>query len=416
MSTNPTPYKPSRLAAVRRASVFRGDQLAGFLERTRSGARFSYDSAFLHANAGKKGIAVHLPLTPRQIEVNGYNLHPFFANLLPEGARLDALLNAAKAPKDDLLTHLVRAGSDTIGDVCVVEEGARPDRTRGPVVDLGKLGAASFAEALATSLDYASAMHDRATIPGVQNKVSASMISFPVRGARRRGEYILKLEPLKLPRILENEQFFMVAAKSCGLDVADVSIIHDKHAASGLLVRRFDRVKERGAKAPTFIHQEDGCQLLERYPADKYAVQMSDIANALGVCRSPVLAVAGLIRLAAFSYVIANGDLHAKNISVYSRAPGVLELTPAYDLLSTLPYGDDRMALSLEGRDTKWKRSHFLAFGDRFGVRSAAVEKILDDVCVGIEPFLSRLNEIGLDAKKTSHLHRTMQRRITDLS
>lgn len=51
----------------------------------------------------------------------------------------------------------------------------------------------------------------------------------------------------------------------------------------------------------------------------------------------------------AFSYVIGNGDLHAKNVSI-SGARGILQLSTAYDLLSTRPYKDLKLALEFEGR------------------------------------------------------------------
>lgn len=68
--------------------------------------------------------------------------------------------------------------------------------------------------------------------------------------------------------------------------------------------------------------------------------------GALDVCTAPIVARARLLRLVAFSYAIGNGDLHGKNVSVYG-SDGQVELTPAYDALSTLPYGDTHMALEL---------------------------------------------------------------------
>jgi serine/threonine-protein kinase HipA len=78
--------------------------------------------------------------------------------------------------------------------------------------------------------------------------------------------------------------------------------------------------------------------------------------------------------------LIANGDMHAKNVSVRTL-DGRTMLTPAYDLLSTLPYGDGKLALQLEGRDERLSRRHFTSFGERVGLRTAAVTQMLDRLC-----------------------------------
>src|SRR5204862_415986 len=84
---------------------------------------------------------------------------------------------------------------------------------------------------------------------------------------------------------------------------------------------------------------------------------LADLAAGVAELGSaPIVEVAKLVRLVAFSYLIANGDLHAKNVSLRtSHADGRIELTPAYDLVSTLPYGDRKMALALDGRDDNLK-------------------------------------------------------------
>jgi serine/threonine-protein kinase HipA len=126
-----------------------------------------------------------------------------------------------------------------------------------------------------------------------------------------------------------------------------------------------------------------------------------------------------LLRLVAFSYVIANGDLHAKNISVL-EVEGQTRLAPAYDLVSTLPYGDDRMALELEGRDKRLRRAHFIAFGERVGVRGEATERMLTTLVTRLErrlrdPSKPMLDSIGLGARETRHLERTIRARCAEL-
>jgi serine/threonine-protein kinase HipA len=399
--------------AIAELRVLRDGQPAGVLRRTRQGASFQYDDAYVAR--GARGLAVHLPLRAEPYEVRGVNLHPFFANLLPEGARLSALIASAKSARDDLLTLASRVGADTVGDVSLVALDASIDDAA-PTLDPARASEVSFRELFERSLAYGGAHHERQTIAGAQEKISAAMISFPVRSrGSRSGAAILKLEPPSLPRLVHNEHFFMRAAADAGLEVAACGIVHDRDGAPGLLVQRFDRVRERDGRVRR-VHQEDGCQLLDRYPADKYAVATEDLADALEVCVTPKVEIAKLVRLIAYSYVIANGDLHAKNISVVAAGPSErLTLSPAYDLLSSLPYGDAKMALKLGGRDAKLKRSHFVALAARHGIPAKAVATIVAEVCDGIGPWISRVAEIGLPARKTAHLERTIAARRDDL-
>lgn len=399
--------------AVNRVAVYRGDEFAGRLERTARGASFRYDARYLsahHADPGPLGgaVALHLPLGADPHDLTGTNLHPFFANLLPEGARYAALLGAVKTSSEDLLSLLAAAGEDCIGDVAVVcHEG--PPRPASPMLDLARVAEASFHDLLQQSLDYAGRGEQR-TAPGAQAKISAAMISLPI-DAVAGGAYLLKLEPENCPRIVQNEAFFMALAREAGIDTAEVSVVEDRDGAPGLLVRRFDRTAVKR-------HVEDGCQLLDRYPADKYAVGLSDLAGAIAAHSStPILDVAKLVRLTAFSYAIANGDLHAKNVSLLlTEDRSSLTLSPAYDLLTTLPYGDSSMALPLDGRDKRLRRPLFVDFAARFGVRAAATHALLDEVCHAVQAGAHRVGEIGLSDRKTAHLERTIASRCADLA
>lgn len=380
------------------ADVYCGAELAGRLSRTKHGAVFEYDRTFLEH---ERSIAFRLPWQQRRFETFGVNVHPFFAGLLPEGLRLQALVRRVKTSRDDLLSLLVAAGADCIGDVSVVPTGERP-HDASPTVDLARTSEISFAEVLKKSLGSTA----DATIPGVQAKVSAAMISLPVRAA---GASILKLNHPDTPLLVENELFFMTAARACGLRPAEVRLIRDRDRQSGLLVTRFDR--REGKK----LHQEDACQLLDLYPADKYRLSVREVMQALEVCSAPRVERLKLLRLVAFSYLIGNGDLHGKNVSVRT-IDGRTELTPAYDLLSSLPYGDTHMAMKLDGKDANLGRSTFAAAGERFDIPSRATEAMVDELLAQIEPFHARLPEIGFDAKRTRALEKALRKRASDLA
>lgn len=399
------------------AVVFRGDAMAGRIHRTPRGAVFEYEPALREADhaASDPGIAYRLPYATPRVETLGTNVHPFFAGLLPEGVRLRALVRRVKTSEDDLLSLLVAAGVDCIGDVAVVRDANVPQETT-PTVDVAALSRLLFADVLAESLAGKRGLEP--TIPGVQEKVSAAMISLPVRGAKGkdRRAYILKLNPERMPRLVENEDFFLRMARASGLVVARAELAHDRDGASGLLVERFDRVQDDGSLRK--VHQEDACQFLDRYPSDKYVLSYADIARGIGELSSvPIVETVKYIRLIAFSYLVANGDLHAKNVSLRTNADdGRVELAPAYDVLSSLPYGDRTMALSFDGRDDNLKRARVVAFGERFGVRRAATEAMLDELCDVAPEWIGRLDEIGLEPRRTADLTRVMKKRRADLA
>lgn len=396
---------------VERADVFCDAAKAGVLERTPRGSRFTYEPAFLDACRRRGwGVGFRVPLLP-EVETQGVNLHPFFAGLLPEGVRLAALERAVKTSRDDLLSLLLAAGSDAVGDVRVVAPGEA--EAPPPVLDLGELDRVSFADVLSRSLDYQRG-GERRLIPGVQPKVSAAMLTLPVRvrrGAHR--EAMLKLEPQGLPRLVANEHFFMTMARRCGLEVAEVAVARDRDGAPGLLVTRFDRgVGER----PLRRHCEDGCQFLDRYPADKYRLTFKEVSE--GVRRfatTPRLELTKLLRLLAFSYLIANGDLHARNVSLLVDEHGLVGLAPAYDLLTTLPYGDRRLAMKVQGRDDNLKRAHLVDLGRQLDLAAPVVTRMLDELCDAAPDFIARLGEIGFAERPTQHLERVMRKRRDEL-
>ena len=405
---------PGSIRQVDELVVMRGSYELGLLRRTKIGASFTYHPAHAKTHFADEAQAVcfGMPVRQEPYDVQGVNLHPFFAGLLPEGLRLRALVGDVKTSEDDLFSLLVALGGNTVGDVWVTSDPKALGDDE-PTINIAGLAQSSFAELLEESL-HLKKRSDPLAIPGVQPKVSAAMISLPVRARGLRHSYILKLAPQEYPQLIENEAFFMSLARSLKLPTAQSKIVTDRTGQTGLLVERFDRSQAADAPRPTRLHQEDACQLLGRYPADKYRLSTSEIAEALEVCTAPMVERLRLLQLQALSYLIANGDLHGKNISIQT-IKGQTRLTPIYDLLSTLPYGDGDLALPIEGRDKKLKRKHFQAFGERIGIRPAATNRMLDALLKGLTPHIARLNTIGLATRKTTHLEKTITQRMRDL-
>jgi serine/threonine-protein kinase HipA len=84
------------------------------------------------------------------------------------------------------------------------------------------------------------------------------------------------------------------------------------------------------------------------------------------VCSAPLAATRTLFGYFVFSILIGNGDLHAKNLAVYKKH-GDWRVTPAYDLVSTVAYGDHTMALPLHG-SLEFSPKRLLSFSDSLGL------------------------------------------------
>lgn len=388
------------------AHVYKDLELVGTLTRTPEGTEFRY------LDGVSSSLATGLPVSEKLVRTGGGSVHPFFANLLPEGFRLTALRNRLKTSLDDHLSMLLAVGHDVVGDVCVVNAGDQPWRS-GPSVEAQVAQDSNFRALLEESC---LGQFSEPVFAGVQDKISGQMISFPVRGRSESRDYILKLNPPDKPTLVHNEHFFLGMARACGLSVPDHRILVDASGAQGLLIQRFDRLYAKMSAEPIRLHLEDGCQLTNRYPAAKYSVQTRELASAiLDHAAAPAITGLRFLELLAFSYVIANGDMHAKNFSLLWEPGTGAGLAPVYDMVSTLPYGDDSMALPLEGRDKNWKRRDLLALAKFMGIPDKAVHRCLEKLLLRAQPWVARVPEAEFPARVTAHVQREMQKRIQDM-
>lgn len=394
--------------------VHQGTRRAGVLRRISSGAALTLDDVFVAAS--ERPLASTLPLTTKPIEVHGVNLHPYFAGLLPEGLRLRALVRSAKTSEDDLFTLLAALGDDVVGDVWCTRPGDPPSLGEA-LVQVDRASDIRFHEVF----ERAVAGEDRSTFAGIQPKVSAGRLTVSFSsGSARKGErpadYILKLPSEDYPHLVRNEAFCMRLAGAAGLEAAHVEIVTDRDGVEGLLVERFDR--ERTEDATTRLAVEDLCQLRGVYPADKYRLSVADAVRTMERATAPAVESLRLLELQAFSYLIGNGDLHGKNVSLLTRRR-TTRLSPSYDLVSTLPYGDRHMAMKLDGKDARLKRRDFAAFGARIGIRERAIERMLDRLTRAMRRALADgpgISSIGLDERSTKALTQEFERRLDALA
>ncbi len=401
------------VTAIEAADVWKGDSIAGQLRRRGDDTVFSYGEGY--ASAGGRRVAHSLPLTDADFTAVAGAVPPFFAGLLPEGERLLALTRRVKTSTDDMFSLLLAVGGDPVGDVRVVPHGIHPDAVT-PAVTTGSWADADFDELFARSVGIEPDDGDRVALAGVQEKVSAGVITFPVVGENELTQpSILKLSPQRYPRLVENEDWCLDLAAACGLKVAEHQVVHDGRGRSALLVRRFDRVWDAGQLRR--LEQEDAAQLAGRFPGHKYRMRSIEVARVVGeTVHAQRLAMREFLALIAVSYLVGNGDLHAKNVSVLTRPDAETVLAPAYDLVSTVAYlPNDVMALEFEGRNNRLRRADFVAFGARVGVPERAVNRRLDEIVDVVEEWTARVGQIGLDERTTARVERTMRERLADV-
>ena len=75
---------------------------------------------------------------------------------------------------------------------------------------------------------------------------------------------------------------------------------------------------------------------------------------------------------------ITGADMHLKNFSLYSINKGVYTLTPAYDMLSTMPEDTEELALNLNEKKRKLKKSDFVVAMKASELENKIIENIFN--------------------------------------
>lgn len=408
-----TTPEASDLREVVEADVYLGDDRVAYLAR-QAGDQISFDYVADRPAVGgalrNKSVSWSLLRSgDYPVVTSGGAVPAFFAGLLPEGVRLGVVTASTKTSADDHLTLLLAIGADTIGNVRVFPVGVGPLQ---PAAMFDPERDTDFQLVFEKLTGSVSA--DPVGLAGVQPKVSAGMLTAPTQ--TRSGPAILKLNPVEYPLLVENEHFFMTMAAACGLRTAATSLLHDADGRSALLVTRFDRA---GA---TRTAQEDACQVAGIYPASKYRITTEAAITGLAeACArgggSKVAATAELLKTVVFSWLIGNGDLHGKNLSIYDL-DGVWQPTPAYDLLCTQPYAGwrDPMALNLFGRANRLSRANFVDAGERLGIRARATTRMIDELVDAARDWPDKCVQIGFDDRQTALLTDMLRTRLSSLT
>ena len=105
----------------------------------------------------------------------------------------------------------------------------------------------------------------------------------------------------------------------------------------------------------------------------------------------PGLDVIRYLELALFCFLTGNSDMHLKNFSLLQQKNGEWELSPAYDLVPVkviLPQDTEELALTLNGKKNRLKRSDFETFGMSLKLNEVQIKKAVQRITDSLEKFL----------------------------
>lgn len=125
-------------------------------------------------------------------------------------------------------------------------------------------------------------------------------------------------------------------------------------------------------------HMEDFCQILGKVTAQKYNGSMEQIGKAIRIhSDAPGLDAVRFFELGLFCFLTGNSDMHLKNFSLLENDSGGWELFPAYDLVPVrlvLPEDPEELALTLNGKKNRLRRTDFLALAESLRLPGAPAD------------------------------------------
>lgn len=221
---------------------------------------------------------------------------------------------------------------------------------------------------------------DQTSLTGVQPKLSLHLNE--QEGSQRLtivglwGSFICKPQTMQFKSMPETEDLTMHLAEVAKIDVVPHTLMRMADGTLCYLTKRIDR-DAKGEK----MAMEDMCQLTGRQTEYKYKSSYERIAKAIAQYSSmPKMDVTNFFETVLFSWITGNNDMHLKNFSLYEPQDGTIRLTPAYDLLNAAilnPKDDEELALTLNGRKKRLKRSDFIAAGETMGIDPKIVDRLI---------------------------------------
>jgi len=328
-----------------------GDYRVGVINHL-SGDRhlFSFEQAYIDdaqrpmLSLSYKGQSSDLVTSPR---IYNSRLPPFFSNLLPEGHLRTYLAERAGVKPEREFLLLAALGADLPGALTIT-----------PILEASENIDGRFAY-YHEQEDHRNETVMRFSLAGIQLKFSSILeasgsLTVPSDGVG--GSWIIKLPSTRFQAVPENEFVMLALARAIGISLPqnrliNLSEVHGlpddvlRMEGRALAIERFDR----GLNGQR-IHMEDFAQVFGLFPNSKY--DRRSYANIAAVlwAETGEAGTFEFVRRLVFSILIGNADMHLKNWSLLYPDGRTPVLSPAYDLVATLPYiSGDQLALNFGG-------------------------------------------------------------------
>lgn len=198
------------------------------------------------------------------------------------------------------------------------------------------------------------------------------------------------------------EWIAMQLGRAAGFETPAIALVAmpDKMPPA-LLVERFD-IRESAVDS-RMLAMEDMCSVLDLPTSAKYDGTMERVARAVRpLSTAPEDDILIIVKRALFAWLIADGDMHLKNMALLKIAePGErqfrsVRMAPLYDAVTTRVFPKlkhDRLALKLNGKDDNLRRADFQNLATTAGVRAGDVEASLDDL---LHRLRDAIDDIGV--------------------
>ncbi|GFZ79683.1 MULTISPECIES: HipA domain-containing protein [Sphingobium] len=185
------------------------------------------------------------------------------------------------------------------------------------------------------------------------------------------------------------EWLCLALGRAAGFDVPDIALAPMPDGMSpALIVERFDI--RRGADDQRRLALEDFCSVLDLPASAKYDGTIERMARGLRpLSTDPAADLDILFRRAVFAWLIADGDMHLKNLALLkivepeAKVFTSVRFAPLYDAVTTRVFpglGGDRMALKLNGKDDRLTRRDFMTLARTIGLPRDDAERAIAEL------------------------------------
>ena len=377
---------------------------------------------FHYSSASSRPLSLSLPIREKPYQDD--KIRAFFANLLPEGGRIENTIARHQLSESDIAGLLFYMGMDCPGAISCVPKGNGPVKTPGifnkDYEELSKQQLRNIMLSLRDKRELPSEENNPSPLAGIQGKIAITKMPDGTPALPRNDSGAPTTHILKVPRpgedaLVDHEKALMdIAANTFTGKVAETEIL-DIDGARGLLIRRFDRNVD--ATSIRRIHQEDFCQALGLPRSLKYQKNGNKdqifsaraIRNLLSRTENPAFAKRAFLQATVLNLALGNTDNHAKNHALIYQGESPV-LAPLYDInpvvLNPSVHHDFSFNIGSAQNHEELKEDDLYQLAEDIGIpvqgesNKKRIKKTAQDICIEIADQInncqgSRLKQPG---------------------